>query len=535
MDLKQLQNLRDIPAVRQFGVLIGLALAVAAGLGVFFWTQKPAMVPLFASLDDKDAAAITESLSAANVPFRLEASGAIAVPESMAREVRLKLAAQGLPAGERSEVDNLMANPGFGVSQFMESARYQHALEQELQQTITTLKPVRNARVHLALAKPSAFARDRGPASASVLVELLPGRSLDPDQVAAVVHLVASSIPELEPERVTVVDQFGRLLTTNSSMGQMAETATQFEQTRRLEESYISRVRDLLEPLTGPGRVSTQVALDMDFAVVEEARESFTPDDKKIRSEQVNEEMSTTPNTQTAGVPGATSNQPPNTNASQVAANASATNATSPTSQTKSETRNFELDRTVSHTRNPAGRIRRLTVAVLVDNVPKSDGKGGTQMVPLTPEELTRLETLVKQAVGFDEKRGDALSVLNAAFAPTVVDTDAEGAPFWQNPMVREFARYGVGLLAMLVLIFSVVRPAVRNLVGERVPALANENADGAGESVDAEGNPVLEDNGESTPDVIERKLALVRTAAQQDPKRVAQVVKNWVATGAAS
>ena len=355
-------RLQDLPYVRQIAMLIGLAAAVALGLYVFFWTQKPNFVPIYPGLADKDASEIMGALRSAQVPVQLDpTTGNVTVPETALQEARIKLAAQGLPAGSRMGIELIQQGQGFGASQFVETARYQHALETELARTIGALRPVRNARVHLALPRASVFTTRREPASASVLVELFPGRMLEPEQVAAVVHMVASSIPELSPERVTVIDQSGRLLTRDGSDGEAELAARQFAQTRRLETSFVERIERLLVPLTGPGRVSAQVAVEMDFAVIEEARESFAPD-TRLRSEQVSEAVSE--NKTTGGIPGATSNQPPQA-APPTSADANVTQggSSTPTNATRSATRNFEMDRTVSHTRQPAGRVKyRITV-----------------------------------------------------------------------------------------------------------------------------------------------------------------------------
>ena len=348
-------------------MLAGVAIAVALGLYVFTWAQKPNYVPVYPGLADKDAAEVLDALRAAQVPVVLDpVTGNVTVPESDLQQARMNLAAQGLPAGGRLGIEMIERDQGFGASQFVESARYQHALETELARTIGAVRPVRGARVHLALPRASVFATRREPASASVLVDLLPGRVLEPEQVSAIVHMVASSIPELSPDRVTVVDQSGRLLTRDAPDSDAALAAEQFTQTRRVEDAYVERIERLLAPMTGPGRVSAQVAVDMDFAITEEARETFAPD-TRLRSEQVAEAV--TESRANGGIPGATSNQPPQA-APPTTADAAATPDATPTNATRSATRNFEMDRTVSHTRQPAGRVRRVSVAVLVDHVP---------------------------------------------------------------------------------------------------------------------------------------------------------------------
>lgn len=525
-----LERLQDIPGLRQLAMLVALAAAVAVGVGAYFWAQKPEYLPLYSGLADKDAANVVDALRAAGVDFRIDAaSGAISVVEPALHEARMKLAAQGLPEQSRLGLEFIQKDQGFGVSQFVENARYQHALENELARTIGQLKPVRDARVHLAVPKPSAFARGRDAASASVLVELQPGRQLESEQVAAVVHLVASSIPDLAPERVSVIDQTGRLLTEADPNSDNAVAAAQFAQQRRLEAAYVQRVQELLEPLVGRGRISAQVAVDMDFTVVEEAKESFTPDPAKVRSEQVAEATGAA-NAPPQGVPGATSNTPPGTGAtpaSSIAAGAVAANST------KSATRNFELDRSVSHTRQPPGRVRRVNVAVIVDTVPTveagAEGKPGkTVEQALTADQLKQVEALVRQAVGFDEKRGDGVSVVNASFA-RVADVGAdEATPWWRQPVLRDVARLGVGAAIVLLLVFTVLRPTLRALVGSPRSPAADEPVIVDADVIDS--SPALPP---ATANGWEDRLRLAKAAVGQDPKKVAQVVKNWVANDA--
>ncbi len=341
-----LSKIQDFPVFRQLGTLLMIAGAVAVGLMVFFWSQKPDFTPLYTGLDAKATAEAADLLRAAQIPFKLDqASGAISVPAENLHDARLKLASSGLAENGRLGFELMERDPGFGVSQFVENARYQHALETELVRTITTLRPVRDARVHLAIPKPSAFTRQREVASASVVLELRSGAMLERNQVDAIVHLVSSSIPDLAPERVTVVDQSGRMLTISDPNSEAALNAAQFERVRKLETSLNQRVKELLEPLTGPGRVNAEVAVDMDFSVVEEARETFANDPAKVRSEQVSQNTVAKPGPE--GVPGATSNTPPGPNA------AAAPNPEAPVETASSATRNFEMDRTLQHPASP--------------------------------------------------------------------------------------------------------------------------------------------------------------------------------------
>jgi len=530
-----LVKLHEMQLGRRLGTMLMIAAAVAAGLMVFFWSQKPGYSPLYTGLDTKATAEAADLLRAAQIPFRLDqATGAISVPEKHLHDARLKLAGSGLTDSGRLGFELMERDPGFGVSQFVENARYQHALETELVRTITTLRPVRDARVHLALPKPSAFTRKREAASASVVLELRSGSILERNQVDAIVHMVASSIPDLAPERVTVVDQSGRMLTTVDGDSDAALSAAQFEQVRRQETSFNQRIRELLEPMTGRGRVNVEVSVDMDFSVMEEARELFNSEPPKLRSEQVSENSSSAQGPQ--GVPGATSNTPPGTD-EPVAQQAAA-----PAENARSATRNFELDRTLQHSRQPAGRIRRVTTAVLVDHVPRTSGEGKPVLQPLSANELERIESLVRQAVGFDEGRGDVVSVMNAPFVRETSDGVEQAAPWWEDPRLRDALRLVLGAIVVLALLFGVLRPALRQIAGpqqrkqERLVEQRGETA-----LLEGEDAPVLDDDVArlSTQagreplalpaNAYEERLRLAREAVKTDSKRVAQVVKDWV------
>ncbi|WP_028917071.1 flagellar basal-body MS-ring/collar protein FliF [Pseudoxanthomonas sp. J35] len=524
-------RLQEMQLMRRLGIMLSIALAVAAGLYVFFWSQKPQYSPLYTGLDPKATAEATDLLRAANIPFRLDpATGAISVPEAHLHDARLKLAGSGLTDSGRLGFELMERDPGFGVSQFVENARYQHALETELVRTIATLRPVRDARVHLAIPKPSAFTRQREAASASVVLELRAGALLERHQVDAIVHLVASSIPDLPPERVTVVDQNGRLLSRNGADSASELSAVQFEQVRRQETSFNQRIRELLEPMTGPGRVNAEVTVDMDFSVTEEARELFNGEPAKLRSEQVSENTREGDGPQ--GVPGAASNTPPGAAAAPAAAPA-------PAETSRTASRNFELDRTLQHTRQPAGRIRRITAAVLVDHVLRPAADGKTALQPLRPEELRRVEDLVKQAVGFDPARGDVVSVVNAPFVRET-GAPAEAPKWWEDPRLRDALRLLVGAAVVLALAFGVLRPALRQiaapaagaaretqpataevaLVDDPAPALAEDSA-----RIGQQPRPPMA----LASDAYEDRLRNAREAVRADSKRVAQVVKDWL------
>ena len=532
-----IQRIQELPVVRQFGTLLMIAAAVAVGLMVFFWSQKPDFTPLYTGLDAKGTAEATDMLRAAQIPFKLDQStGAISVPEANLHDARLRLAAGGATETGRLGFEMMERDPGFGVSQFVENARYQHALEVELVRTINTLRPVRDARVHLAIPKPSAFTRQREVASASVVLDLRSGATLERNQVDAIIHLVASSIPDLTPERVTVVDQGGRMLTVVDANSQEALSAAQFDQVRRQETSFNTRIRELLEPLTGPGRVNAEVAVDLDFSETEEARETFLNDPAKVRNEQVSQ-TSVAGTNAVEGVPGAAANTPPGPQA------AALPNPAAPVETASSATRNFEMDRTLQHTRQPAGRIRRVSAAVLVDHVPRPGADGAVTLVPLDQATLARVEALVKEAVGFNAERGDSISVMNAAFVQPDAGVPAD-VPLWQNPilqnpMVRDIARFGLGTLVVLVLLFAVIRPALRQIINPTavrremttmdvsVVEQETRHATGVG-AIRREADPETQQRALAS-DAYEDRLRQAREAVKADPKQVAQVVKDWV------
>ena len=410
-----------VAGLRPLLLLVGLAAAVAAGVGIALWSHGPNYSLLFGNLADADAARVTQSLDQSGIPYKVE-NGAVLVPAENVTDARMKLAAKGLPGS--SGFSLMEKDPGFGVSQFVENARYQHALEQELARTIEGLRPVEGARVHLAVPQQSAFIRDRRPVSASVFLQLRGGHRLDREQVESIINLVASSIPELTSDQVTVVDSQGRLLSSPEKNSEFAMREEQLEIARRMEEDYAHRIESLLTPLLGPGRVRAQVVAQIEMASTEEAREQYRPDSQIVRSEQTSEQTTRT-GAGAQGVPGSLTNQPPEGGRVQppAPANAAASAAapapgataevagSAPDNASRAATRNYEIDRTVAYTRQPAGRLTRLSVAVLIDNLRKTDEEGKVTESALTEEQVGRITTLVRDAVGFDEARGDRVSV----------------------------------------------------------------------------------------------------------------------------
>lgn len=527
------------PNLKPLMMLIGIAAAVAAGVGVVLWSKEPTYGLLYGNLGQQDAAQVAAALDAAAIPYKLEGdSGAITVPSDRVHDARLKLAGQGLPEGDGGFAV-MSKDPGFGVSQFMEGARYQHALETELARTITNIQQIAAARVHLALPRQSAFVRDRRPPSASVFLQLKPGRRLESEHVTAISNLVASSIPELEAGQVTIIDQQGRLLSAPEGGDEFAAREKQMEIARGLEERYTQRIEQLLAPLVGVGRVRAQVVADVELSTTEEAREQYRPESQIVRSEQLAEESSRG-GTSSAGVPGALTNQPPAPGVAQPpnaapaagAANAAAPgdagqSATMAGNNSKQSTKNYEIDRTVAYTRQPAGRLKRLTVAVLVDNDRGSDAEGKATEVALTPERIENMTRLVKDAVGFDTARGDSVSVVNVAFKAEVLPEEIkpDDIPLWERPLVRDIAKLLAGLIVLLTLVLSVLRPLVRGLLASPRPAFNPQVSANvvtpalAGGAAAVAGGPMDYD----------AQIAQARSLVSQDPARVAQVVKGWV------
>lgn len=542
----------QIPAtmagIRSLLLLVGVAAAIAIGVGVALWSQGPNYSLLFGNLADSDAAQVVQSLEQNSIPYRIESgNGAIMVPSDRVSDARLKLAAKGLPGS--SGFSLMEKDPGFGVSQFMENARYQHAIETELARTIASLRGVEGARVHLAVPQQSAFVRDRRPASASVFLQLHSGRRLEREQVTAVVNLVASSIPELSADQVTVVDSQGRLLSSPEKNNEFAAREQQLEIARRMEEDYSQRIESLLTPLLGAGRVRAQVVAQIEMSSTEEAREQYRPESQIVRSEQTSEDLSRSGNAGARGVPGALTNQPPEGGTAlppgqSVAANAASAGgvtdaqaatlagASTPDNQSRQATRNYEIDRTVAYTRQPAGRLQRLSVAVVIDNLRTTDAEGKVTETPLTEEQVGRVTALVRDAVGFDEARGDRVSVVNQSFQPEAVmeAQQIESIPLWEKPLVRDIAKLLTGLVMVLLLVLFVLRPLLRSLttaakVALTPPQVAMVPAGDA--AMMMPGGTAAGPGGAAI--AYEQQIAQARSLVAKDPARVAQVVKDWV------
>ena len=517
-----------IPAVRQVMLLIGVAAAVAAGFAVALWSQSPGYTQLYGEMGAAEAAEVADALRAADIDYKIGGNGDVLVAEAQLHDARIKLASQGLPQSTGSGMDLMQEQSSFGVSQFMESARYQHALEAELAQTIASIGAVREARVHLALPKQSAFIRDNKGASASVLLQLYGGRVLEADQASAIVHMIASSVPNLVSSDVTLIDQHGRLLSSGNEQAAGAQATTQFKLSRRLEETFKKRIEDLLTPLVGAGRVRAEVVADIDFTYTEETSESFDPARTVVRSEQISEDLTSGLASLAGGIPGALSNQPPEATGAAANSVASEAQQVDPKNSSRSSTRNFEVDRTIRHTRPQSGALRRLSVAVLVDDSPIGDAESQTT---LTNADIERYTALVKEAVGFSEARGDSVVVLNEAFRVAEPVEEIEPPALWEQPAVRDAMKQILGAILVLAIAFGIVRPMLRGVMAGGGAPLSGELIPHGAEFAGGFGAPQIAGaGGAAGGPSYDEKVAAAKNLTAHDPARVAQVVKKWVA-----
>src|SRR5271170_765148 len=443
----------DIPGIKQVGLLAGVAAAVAAAIWLVLWSQGQNYTVLYGQLSERESGQVMDALTAAGIEFKLNPSGAVSVPESKVQMARIRLASQGLPQSDSMGIEMIQKESALGSSSLMESARYQSVLETELARTIIKVQGVQTARVHLALPEASVFLRDSHKATASVMLQLYPGRRLEPGQVAAIVHLVASSVPELSASDVTLVDQAGSLLNSPDESSEAAASTRQLEYTRKLEESYQRRIIELLEPMIGAGRVRATVTADLDFTVTEETRENYDPQKTAVRSEQTSNEMRKGGDG-VEGIPGALSNQPPGTSGAPVLAGATptpgtpaeqTTAASGPSSSAQRSTRNFEVDRTLSYIKQPVGNLKRLSVGVVLDDWQKVGEDGKVTTSAMSDTDVKRFTQLVRESIGLKEDRGDQLNVMSQAFKSDAPIGPVDGLPFWQQPWFTQLAKQIVG------------------------------------------------------------------------------------------
>ena len=517
-------NFIQLPARNKAGAIFGAAALIALVVGALLWGRTPEYRILYTNLSDRDGGAVLAALTQMNVPYKFqEGGGAVLVPAEMVHDARLRLASQGLPKGSIVGFE-LLESQKMGATQFQEQINYQRGLEGELARSIQSVAAVQSARVHLAMPKVSVFLRDQQKPTASVLVALHPGRTLDRAQVAGIVHLVASSVPELNPKNVSVLDQSGNLLSTQHDG--IGLDPQQLGYVRTMEDSFNKRILDLLEPIVGPGNVRARVTADVDFSVQESTAEIYkpnpAPDQAAIRSQSLNENT-TGGAAQAQGVPGAASNQP--------GATAGQTTPGSATGKKESVV-NYEVDKTVRHQKNPTGVIKRLSAAVVVNHRRTTAADGKVTVTPLTKDQIEQITALTREAMGFSKDRGDSLNVANAAFSTDEL-APAAAVPVWRNPEYLSLAKEGgktLGLvLLVLYVLFGIIRPLLKQVSTppQPVPALPPA-ADGDGtqnaEAL-AQDKKAGAANGGDNP-----QLSAPRQITQTDPKIVADVIRTWVA-----
>lgn len=562
----QVQRLREafnrLSERQKIGLAVAIAAIVALIVGSILWSRQPDYKVLFSNLDERDGGNIVASLEQQNIPHRMSSTGAIMVPAERVHEVRLKLASQGLPRGGMIGFE-LMENQKFGISQFAEQVNYQRGLEGELARTIMSIGSVQAARVHLAIPKPSVFVREEQKPTASVMLSLYPGRTLDSAQVAGITHLVSSSVPQLQPGNVSILDQNGSLLSTlKNKLTEAGLDATQLKYVREVENGIVARIEDILKPVLGPDNFKVQVAADIDFSQSEQTAETYrpnaTPETTAIRSRQNNETASV--NEATGGVPGALTNQPPvpatapltapatgNTAAAgqrpgNIPGNIDAAGITAPInaagqpiSTAKNSTVNFELDRTIRHTKQGMGAVRRLTAAVVVNHRKDVDAKTGKDITkPLADNEMKQINDLVREAMGFSQERGDSISVANAPFA--AVEKEEIGLPVWKDPerllsLGKEPLQYLLIAAIIAFLYFKIIQPALKTMFPPP-PKGSEAAAAGTAGHLAAFGEEGEEEENVEI-DHYAIKVQKARDLAQNDAKAVANIIKEWMGANA--
>jgi flagellar M-ring protein FliF len=537
------------PTGKKVLAAIGAAAVLAIMAGIWMWSQRTEYKVLFSNFTDKDGGAIVASLQQLNVPYKYaDGGGAILVPAEQVHDVRLKLAAQGLPKGGGVGFE-LMENQKLGVSQFHEQVNFQRALEGEMARSIQSIAAVQTARVHLAMPKNTVFVREQQKPTASVLLNLHPGRTLDAQQVSAIVHLVASSVPDLPAKNVTVVDQDGNLLSNNDKPAN-ANTldATQLKYVQELQQGIARRIESIITPIVGANNVRAEATADVDFSRVEQAAETYkpngTPDSASIRSQQ-SSEASGPAGAGAGGVPGALSNQPQANATAPIngqpaqpgqpgagAAPAQAGNTR------RDSTVNYEVDKTIRYTQQPMGGLRRLSVAVVLNYRTEMGKNGKPTTRALTDAEKAQITDLIKETMGFNKERGDSLNVLNSPFVTPEKEVPVEPV-YWKNPeyiaMAKEGGRYLLIGVVLLLLYLKMLRPLLRTVSPPPAPPALSDNSSGlaALENAAGEDDAVVELSAGALPAPKQRSyqenLEAAKALARQDPRMVANIVKNWV------
>lgn len=530
------QGMTQLPIVRQLGLLIGLAASIAIGVYVVLWSQKPNYTVLYHQASPRDAGEVAKVLQSRHIEYQLDTtSGVIMVETGKLHEARMLLAEQNLPANANGGFEFVKEPQGITTNDFIQNKRYQIALQNELAQTIMWMSAVDNARVHLAMPKQTAFLSDRRKPSASVLLDLAAGRRLEDEQVEAIMNLVAASVPGMNVSDVTVVDSKGRLLSKPDNATGVGLSSRQLEYKRTVENDLSHNIENILAPIVGEAGVRAQVVAEMDFTMLEMTQESYNPDLPAVRSEHRIEERSQG-SALSGGIPGALSNEPPGVATAPERApakgNVGSTNTTStPSKSTVRYTVNNELDRSIVHKRQSPGTLRKLSVAVVVDNKQMRNDKGEIVQTPYAQEELDRFTLLVKEAVGFNALRGDSVNVINAAFTlPPALEPVPE-VSMLDQPWVWDLGKQILGGILAALVLFGVLRPVMRNLSSLPAPRLARAGGGEVGDGL-ADDQVTLSGSGEPRlpkPNEYESDLEMAKAMVVQEPKRVAQVVKQWV------
>ena len=522
--------------VRQITLIIALVICVAIAVFILIWAQEPDYRPL-ARMETQELIETLDYLDQAQIDYRLEGN-TVYVSSGEYQKIKLGMTRQGISQGESAGADIIMQDMGFGVSQRVEKVRLKHAREKQIASTIEEMTSVSRAKVLLALPKENVFARREKKASATVVITTRRGSMISSGEVNSIIDIVASAVQGLEPDRVTVTSSNGRLLNSGSQGAESARSRKEYELEKRRESAYIEKIDSILIPVLGLGNYTAQADVTMDFTSVEQTQRSYNPDLPAIRSEMTVEDNSI--GGVIAGIPGALTNQPPLDSNIPERANGSSTQQT-PGRNHKEETRNYELDTTVSHTKQQVGMIRRLSVSVALDYITNTAADGTVSSVPRSQAELLDIRRLLQGGIGFDVTRGDSLEVLSIPF-----NRDGEVAlaevPFWEDPKFLPLIKLGGGIFIIALLILVVVRPMVRKLVnpdemkadefdadegldlGDETISLLAEEFDESQVGFAADGTFMLPDLHKD-----EDVLKAVRALVANEPELSSQVVKNWM------
>lgn len=541
------QKLAELDRSQKIKLALGIALLVVVALAGTFMTRQADWKVLYTNLSDKDGGAVVAQLAQMNVPYKYsEGGGAIMVPSDRVHDLRLRLASQGLPKGSVTGFE-LMEGNRFGVTQFQERLNFQRGLEGELTRSIQAVAAIQSARVHLALPNQNGFFREQLKPSASVLVTLYPGRILDRAQLAGIVHLVASSVPDMNPAAVSVIDDNGKLLSATPEAAGAGGDVQQLQYVQQIEQLYSKRIIDILEPVVGRQNVKAQVTAEIDFSQTESTSElhkpNQTPDSAAVRSQQVVESGGGAAATPPTGVPGATSNQPAAQanapiNGAAPTLTAGSTGTGNSTPSKKESVTNYEVDKTVKVVKGGTGAVKRLSAAVVVNYQSGPEEKGKPVNKPLTPEQLEQMTALVRDTIGYSKERGDSVNLMNTPFM--AVASDNAPVPLWKQPEMIELAKsfaWPVGMVLFgLIVLMGMVRPAVKAMNAPKVeplqPAVAGTQLD----AIESEtpNRPELlpapeADNTPVAPSKEQLRLEDARQLAKQNPIAVANIIKTWV------